>query len=990
MKIGTLILATLGLLLSLGVSIGRAQSPGTVDVSFNAADACGSTGMVGSGWVSAMVRLANGKYIRCIEYTSFGQPLGQIDRLNADGTMDATYSSVLTESGVVRTFVEQPDGKVLIGGDFTTVSGFSRNRIARLNSNGGHDATFNPGSGFNGLVNAIALRANGDVFVGGAFTQVNGIIQNRITQLTANGTVMSAFDDFLPNGANGEVHAIVVQPNDQLIIAGDFTSVGGTACSRIARLTPYFTFSYLIDAAFNQSPGFDGRVSALRLQPDGKVVAGGEFTSFSGTTRNKIARLTSTGTLDATFTPGSGFNGAVTALGLRSDGQVAVGGAFTTSNGNGLALLSSTGATSMVFDPGTGPDGTIRSITVLATNEWVIAGAFSTVAGAVTFGRARLSATGTLDVSWSACGFNGSISALSVMPDGKVMVAGLFSAYFGTPRNSIIRLNMDGTLDPSFDPGVGPAGALTDGYRDHTCIIRQPDGRMLLGGIMNTYSGLARNGIVRMEPDGTPDTSFDAQLPAQAYVKTAVLQQDGRVLIGGAFSGSIRRVMSDGSPDNTFLMGTGFGPNLSAVQCMVLQPDGRILVGGTFGSYNGTATLKLIRLNTNGTLDGTFTSAVPGNPAVFALSLQPNGSVLVNGTHRLHANGTLDPTFNTGSGFNGSTRSTLLQPDGKIIVTGNFTTFNGTAGVNRIVRLNVDGSIDGTFLSGTGANGPVNCSAFDLSGGVMIGGSFTSIAGTSRTCIARINNTNTAALHVNAKVMLEGPFDPLLGMMQDSLRSQQLIPLSEPYSSLGVDMPPTNTDQAIPAGVFDVTGPNAIVDWVLVEIRSALLPAQILQAQAALLQRDGDIVSVDGVSPLLFQNIPGNYHIAIRHRNHLGVMTASPITLSTSSVSIDLTLPGTATYGTDARKNVNGVMLLWAGDVNPDGMIKYTGSANDRDPILLAIGGGTPTLAATGYLAADVTLDGVVKYTGSGNDRDRILVNIGGSSPTAFRPQQLP
>jgi len=685
--------------------------------------------------------------------------------------------------------------------------------------------------------------------------------------------------------------------------------------------------------------------------------------------------------------------GTVTALELRIDGQVAVGGDFTTSNGinrNRLALLTSTGATNTTFDPGVSADGTIRSIMVLATNEWVIAGAFSTVAAWVTPGRARLSATGTFDMSWSACGLNGSVTALSVMPDGKIMVAGLFSAHFGTAQNCILRMNMDGTLDPSFSSGTGPAGAIKGApVRDYTCILRQPDGRMLFGGIMWAYSGLTRSGIVRIEADGTPDPSFDAQLPP-AYVKAIVLQPDGRILIGGSFfTGSIRRVMSDGSADTTFLMGTGLGPSSTEVRCMVLQPDGRILVGGTFNSYNGTGTPKLIRLNTNGTLDATFTSSVPGNPAVVALSLQPNGSVLVNGTHRLHANGALDPTFNTGTGFNGNMRSTQLQPDGKLIVTGNFTTFNGTAGVNRIVRLNVDGTIDGTFLSGTGANGAVNCSAFDLSGRVMIGGSFNSIAGTSRTCIARISNTNMAVLPVNAKVMLEGPFDLLLGTMHDSLRTKGVIPLSEPYSSVGSSTI-SNEGAVIDPTVLQSTGPNAVVDWILVELRSAQLPAQILQAQAALLQRDGDIVSVDGVSPLQFVNLPGNYHIAIRHRNHLGVMTASPIALNTYPVNIDLTLPGTATYGTDARKNVNGVMALWAGEVNPDGMIKYTGSANDRDPILLAIGGSTPTLTTTGYLGADVTLDGVVKYIGTGNDRDPILVNIGGSSPTAFRPQQLP
>jgi len=134
----------------------------------------------------------------------------------------------------------------------------------------------------------------------------------------------------------------------------------------------------------------------------------------------------------------------------------------------------------------------------------------------------------------------------------------------------------------------------------------------------------------------------------------------------------------------------------------------------------------------------------------------------------------------------------------------------------------------------------------------------------------------------------------------------------------------------------------------------------------------------------------GNYHVVVRHRNHLGVMTFQPVLLRDWSTMIDLTDPATPTHGSDARRNRSGVMVLWAGDVTGEGTIKYTGSGNDRDPILVGVGGTIPTATASGYLDEDVNLDGLVKYTGSNNDRDPILQTVGGTLPTAVRTQQLP
>lgn len=247
---------------------------------------------------------------------------------------------------------------------------------------------------------------------------------------------------------------------------------------------------------------------------------------------------------------------------------------------------------------------------------------------------------------------------------------------------------------------------------------------------------------------------------------------------------------------------------------------------------------------------------------------------------------------------------------------------------------------------------------------------------------------NTVA--VSPRVWLEGPYVAATGLMRDDLRTASLIPPTEPFTALGFTQVGGGGEQ-VDASVLAVTGNNAIVDWVLVELRATTAPYTVLATRSALLQRDGDVVATDGVSPISFQAAPGSYRVAVRHRNHFGVMTASNMNLGSVSTVMDLRSTATGCHGTNARKDLGGgVMALWAGNARPDGQLLYTGLNNDRDPILVVIGGVVPTNVITGYYLEDVNLSGEVKYTGSENDRDIILVNIGGSIPTNSISQQLP
>ena len=205
--------------------------------------------------------------------------------------------------------------------------------------------------------------------------------------------------------------------------------------------------------------------------------------------------------------------------------------------------------------------------------------------------------------------------------------------------------------------------------------------------------------------------------------------------------------------------------------------------------------------------------------------------------------------------------------------------------------------------------------------------------------------------------------------------------------------PSSQSYLSIPAIVSacEITGADAIVDWVVLELREADANGFRVATRSALLQRDGDVVGVNGSGPVSFPVPSGTYYLALRHRNHLGAMTASPVALSTVPTVVDLRSAATATYGTSARKTIGAVQALWAGDATFNGEVKYTGSGNDRDPIILAVGGTTPNnVVSNVYDRRDTNLDGVIKYTGTGNDRDIILTNVGSTTPNNSRVATLP
>lgn len=374
------------------------------------------------------------------------------------------------------------------------------------------------------------------------------------------------------------------------------------------------------------------------------------------------------GSVDPTFVPVQS-NGNYTASALQTDGKVVVGGTFTTLGGvsrPGLARLNANGSLDTGFDPGMGPSSNPTVMAVQADGKILIGGNFGIFNGQTLRRLVRIQPNGSIDTSFhTGSGFSqpsAGVLAILVQPDGKILVAGNFSLYNGYSCGGILRLKSNGNVDSTFSSGTGVVGNFED-------LALYPDGRILAVGSFTAYKGVARKNVVRILANGDNDPSFDPGTGPDKYVMCALIQPDGRAVIGGEFgfvngiaSKRVARLNPDGSLDANFNPGTGASNTLIA---SLLLPDGKILIGGQFLQVNGVSTGTVACLN---------------------------------------ADGSLNSGFNTGGqGTTGQILSLHRQTDGKLILSGGLTSFNG-ANRSRIVRLLPETS---TFISDQTLESPI-------------------------------------------------------------------------------------------------------------------------------------------------------------------------------------------------------------------------------------------------------------------------------------------
>ena len=719
-----------------------------VDPKFNPSD----EGLLGDGFDGTVRTLSlqnDGKLIVGGEFLNYnGSSTVYLCRLQNDGSKDAGFNLGTSFDGKIHASVIQPDGKIIVAGAFTKYNGTTVGRIVRLNTDGSRDTDFDTSiAASSGTVYGLALQPDGKLIVGGSFTKYNGITVNRIARVLLNGDLDTNFAT--GTGFTSTVENIAIATDGKIIVSGTFSSFNGNVtCPKLIRLNTDGT----IDTSLSIGIGFDDSVGAIAVQPDGKIIVGGSFLNYNGTTQNRIVRLNPNGTVDSSFLSGSGFNnGSVQVIQIGSNG-ILVGGNFTdqykTTDVNRLVLLNSNGTLNPNFDIGAGPATATVYALAESSDSFFVGGSFSVFDDFKQGKLAKISTIGELDSGYltAGVGFDKAVEKVIPLVDGSYIAFGGFSQFNGKLINRIAKLTINGELDSSFN--FNQTGA-NNTVKE---VLVQPDGKLLVAGNFTNYNGVDIKRLVRMNFNGSIDTSLNVGTGFNYMVYSIVLLPNGEIIAAGNFTtykgvavNKVIRLLPNGDLDPNFNIGTNPDgtPNL-----LVLQPDGKVLVGGDFTTFNGITSNKLIRLNSNGSVDTTFSVGTGFVGTVCTIMLQNDEKILIGGSFtsfngqsnkriiRLNSNGSQDSSFNSGTGFSGGTvRSIVVQSNGRILVGGSFSgNFNGTS-VKRILRLLPDGNYDASYP--IILNGQLN-SVCLVQGGAVIGGNFNSVSGISKHRIAKL------------------------------------------------------------------------------------------------------------------------------------------------------------------------------------------------------------------------------------------------------------
>ncbi len=356
-----------------------------------------------------------------------------------DGALDVSFDVGSGANNNVYVMKELPNGKIILGGQFTEYNGNQANGIARLNADGSFDDTFNQGTGIDFMLLDVLIEEDGKMLIVGSFSNYNGIAKNCIARLNEDGTLDESFH--LPSGSIAEITKASKQGN-KYIISGSFSTIDNTMAGNIARLN----YDGTIDTSFN-STGASGAVSlgiskSIVLE-DQKILIVGTFTIYQDTSRNRIARLNADGTLDTNFDPGAGPSGSVYSVAVQEDGKYIIGGHFSQYNGTVIPLIArinTDGTLDTDFFPGEG-NRIGPSTLVIQPDSKILAGGFLTTIEGEEKYLQRFLPDGAIDETFdTGAGFDNPVNIVSLQADGKILAGGWFQNFDNTPINRVLRL----------------------------------------------------------------------------------------------------------------------------------------------------------------------------------------------------------------------------------------------------------------------------------------------------------------------------------------------------------------------------------------------------------------------------------------------------------------------------------------------------------------------------------------------------------------------
>lgn len=655
------------------------------------------------GLIQAIAQQSDGKIIVGGSFTDIGGVgRNNIARLNTDGSIDESFYPATGANGAVSDLFVQADGKIVVGGSFTNISNTFRNYIARLNADGSVDATFTspfpsvpppnpnpPPSSIPSVVNTLALQPDGKILVGGRlYLSYDPQTIRSIVRINSDGTYDNAF---VSATVSSTINKLALQPDGKIIIGGAFTNVGGMSRRYIARLNTTGS----LDQTFDAGQQATGTVTSLYLRTDGKIL----FGSFISQSETVLRQLNPDGSFDLAFTSDVSVFGTPFAITQLSDGKILAAGSLAPVSGtpNTVFIFNTDGSSDLSFQPNFSGRGRVRAVAVLSDGKVLIGGIFDRVNGLPRRLLTRLDPDGTIDEGFAAGSIFGfEVTVLLIQPDGKILVGGRTLAAVPGPGRSLFRLNPDGSVDGSFNQ-VEFSTFTTK------ALAIQADGRILMSYLQSVQDGREIGGLVRYNADGSLDNSFN--FPRDFVFETLVALPNGQIIAGGTFGfgyvsppaptefhNGVMRLNSDGSHDRTFRSNLlAEVDRYSSVRKVLLENNGKLLVGGSLYFEDSVEPAGLARFETNGSLDETFQrNVIVSNydlARVEDIRRLQNGDLVVGGLFNglgeaisqnlafLNSDGVIDPDRKASA--DRIVTAIEGQKDGRIVVGGDFDSLRG-------------------------------------------------------------------------------------------------------------------------------------------------------------------------------------------------------------------------------------------------------------------------------------------------------------------------
>lgn len=656
---------------------------------------------------------------------------GSIVKVLANGSKDTTFDSGIGFIGfesldigftspLVNCIEIDSNGDYYVGGVFSVYNTVSANNIVKLLKTGEIDTSFDYSTGFNNTVRVICIQSDGKILVGGGFTTYKGLTANGIIRLNPNGSIDSSFNSGIQT-LNGPVWSIVCDSNDNIYVGGGFDSYSGFSAQRIVKLTPNGS----VDQSFNLNSGFDNVVNKITVDSSDNLYVGGFFISYSGQSANRIIKLLNNGKKDITFDNTTGFNGRVNDIKIDVSGKLYVVGSFTTYKGatNTRIIKLNTDGTK---------DATFSSVNTFTTNNATemntihidsaggiyIGGRFTSYSLFFQNSLIKVNSAGALDLSFNsfgAIGPNQSVYVIKTDSNGDLIVGGLFNAY-KQPSNLASISAYDARKNTAFNPNYGTNLSVSTTGIQVASLAKSPSNNIYAGGFFENYTLLNSNyraiAILGLNLDGSPNPSIDVNSGANSTIQNIFIDSVGGIYLMGSFTAykgvSVPRfvkINANASIDNTFNRSGLF--NGSVYSTIDFDSNDDLYLGGSFTTFSGQTNNRIIKLLKTGFKDNTFDNSIGFNNTVSTIKVDQYGKILVggsfgeykgvseNGIIRLNPDGSKDISFDNSIGFN-STVSKINTWGDKIYVYGSFTSYKGQP-YNNIIRLNYDGSVDKSF-----------------------------------------------------------------------------------------------------------------------------------------------------------------------------------------------------------------------------------------------------------------------------------------------------